>query len=472
MENKINKDDFRFIEVAFIQKTNVSNAASVDIDGKDSLKHLQNIIESHEPMIKTICLEHDVVEHTYRNVTNVTLSGKRVLEFHFIWARMILEYYFYYHEDQEEARNTVDQMLEYEGFTYIKESVREGVRLIDEYFKKVKNSSLTKKTCAVSPDLMRVMQDINSGTRTIQDVDWEKELQHQVAFFAQIPMNIPPALWLWGLICLVDEPTSRMTILSKLQEQAITCFDKMEQQTEFVHDCDSLICINMRVRECKLNDSRKIIESWKDERKPLNDLALILSDAVIPGADLVALANALHSLEDTDIPERLPLLVVLRSFNPEAELHLDNLDDFLYYIELANGYRCMILRGKMNFEDDSKFESVLDRRLKKECFDIYIEHRLKQVKSEICNKQLDEPERLECLEELLKQEKTSAAHNGISMDDEGDVPMFLKYLDKLTRKTKNGILEANMRTSAIYIDKVDNLAMGDNVQTKIENQND
>lgn len=472
MENKINKDDFRFIEVAFIQKTNLRHASPIDIDGKDSLKHLLNIVESNQPLIKTLCLEHDVVKLAYGKASDVTSNGKRILEFHFVWARMILEYYYFYHNDQEEARKTVDQMLEYEGFTYIREAVLEGVRLIDEYFKKEKNTPLTQKPCAVSPDLMRVMQDINSGKRTIQDIDWEKELQHQVDFFAQIPMNIPPALWLWGLICLVDEPTARMTILSKLQEQAIICFDKMEQQTEFVHDCDSLICINMHVRECKLNDSRKIIESWKDERKPLNDLALILSDAVIPGADLVALANALHSLEDTDIPEKLPLLVVLRSFNPEAEFRFDNLDDFLYYIELANVYRCMILRGKMNFEDDSKFECVLDRRLKKECFDNYIENRLKQVKSEICNKQLDEPERLECLEELLKQEKTNAAHNGISTDDEGDVPMFLKYLDKLTRKTKNGILEANMRTSAIYIEKVDNLAMGDNVQTKIENQND
>ena len=78
----------------------------------------------------------------------------------------------------------------------------------------------------------------------------------------------------------------------------------------------------------------------------------------------------------------------------------------------------------------------------------------------------------ECLEELLKQEKTNAAHNGISTDDEGDIPMFLRHLDKLTRKTKNDILKAHMNNGAIYIDKVDNLAMGDNVQTKIENQND
>lgn len=472
MENKINKDDFRFIEVAFIQKTNLRHASPIDIDGKDSLKHLQNIVESNQPLIKTLCLERDAVKLAYGKASNVTSNGKRILEFHFVWARMILEYYYFYHNDQEEARKTVDQMLEYEGFTYIREAVLEGVRLIDEYFKKEKNTPLTQKPCAVSPDLMRVMRDINCGVRTIQDIDWEKELQHQVDFFAQIPMNIPPALWLWGLICLVDEPTTRMTILSKLQEQAIKCFDKMEQQTEFVYDCDSLICINMRVRECKLNDGRKIIESWKDERKPLNDLALILSDAVIPGADLVALANALHSLEDTDIPERLPLLVVLRSFNPEAELHLDNLDDFLYYIELANGYRHIITQGKMVLDDSLKSDDALDRRLKKECFDIYIEHRLKQVKSEICSRQLDDPERPECLEELLKQEKTNAAHNGISTDDEGDIPMFLKYLDKLTRKTKNDILKAHMNNGAIYIDKVDNLAMGDNVQTKIENQND
>ena len=202
MVNKIDKEEFRFIEVAFIQKTNLRHVTPIDVDGKDSLKHLQNIIESTKPMLKTLCLEHNNVQLSYQSVTNVISGGKKILEFHFVWARMILELYYFYHETKEEALKIVDAMISFEGFGYIKEAVQEGVRLIDDYYEKewtenIADTPRTKKPQNVisqirqdtmemfseeikepqekqlsqNPNILQVMQDINSGKLRYYEVD-------------------------------------------------------------------------------------------------------------------------------------------------------------------------------------------------------------------------------------------------------------------------------------------------------------
>jgi hypothetical protein len=199
MENKIDKSEFRFINVAFIQKTDLRNGSSMDMDGIESLKHLQNIIESTKPMVKTLCLVHDEVERTYRASTNVIVNNKRILGFHFIWASMALEFYYFYHDDKENALKIVEDMLSYEGFGYIKEAVKQGLRLIDVYYEKESNEKLLATPVPILPqssttqvppqqpsaepipDLIQIIQDIDSGKKRWFEVDWEPQLKDILA---------------------------------------------------------------------------------------------------------------------------------------------------------------------------------------------------------------------------------------------------------------------------------------------------
>ena len=481
MVNKIDKEEFRFIEVAFIQKTNLRHVTPIDVDGKDSLKHLQNIIESTKPMLKTLCLEHNNVQLSYRSVTNVISGGKKILEFHFVWARIILEFYYFYHETKEEALKIVDAMISFEGFTYIQEAVRAGIKLIDEYYEKewdetipdthrTKNSqdffaSLRRETLEMfkdetnapqqpklnqNPDILQVMQDINSGKVRHQDVDWEFQLKHLLFLCQLMPKKFPDVILIWSIIGQLDDPAIKMDIISKLQEAAPKCFDDPFKANDFVDDCSCIYRICVAARAYNLRQDIGVRHTWTDERKDLNDLAHVFSDAMVDPQWMVGMIEEMK-LSESDNRRHALLEIVINANRHTGQLSIDNIVDFAKRLYIAEGFRQMILSGQEDYREIPSLEKF-DWRLRNKCFDIYIDLRKEQIK-ELLNRdntRVDGAEDPEALEYLLKEDN-AAVEKELKMFQDSSaidkwypgmrhvkdmITVFLKYLPKKIEKAR------------------------------------
>lgn len=436
MVNKIDKEEFRFIDVAFIQKTNLRHVSSIDIDGTNSLKHLQDIIESTKPMIKTLCLVHDDVEHAYRNVTNVVTNGKKVLEYHFVWARMILEFYYFYHNTKEETLKIAEKMIALEGFAYIQEAVRAGIKLIDEYYETEWNETIpdtprTKKPQGVlahmreetkaifadeiqaqqqtrliqNPDILQLMQDINSGEIRHQDVDWEFQLKHLLFLCRLMPQKFPDVILIWGILGQLDDPAIKMDIIGRLQEAATRCFDDPFRANDFKEDCSCIYRICVAARAYNLRNDIGIRHIWTDDRKDLNDLAHVLSDGIVEPQWMVGMIEEMRRAESEN--RRHPLLeIVIKANRHAGQLSVDNIVDFAKRLYIAEGFRQMILSGQEDYREIPTLEKF-DWRLRNKCFDIYIDLRKEQIK-ELLNRdntRVDGADDFEALQYLYDQEK-------------------------------------------------------------------
>ena len=481
MVNKIDKEEFRFIEVAFIQKTNLRHVIPVDVDGKDSLKHLQNIIESTKPMLKTLCLEHNNVQLSYRNVTNVVSNNKKILEFHFVWARMILEFYYFYHETKEEALKIVDAMISFEGFEYVKEAVRAGIKLIDEYYEKewdetipdthrTKNSqdffaSLRRETLEMfkdetnapqqpklnqNPNILQVMQDINSGNLRYYEVDWEFQLKHLLFLCRLMPKKFPNVILVWGILGQLDDPAIKMDIISKLQEAAPKCFDDPFKANDFVDDCSCIYRICVAARAYNLRQDIGVRHTWTDERKDLNDLAHVFSDAMVDPQWMVGMIEEMK-LSESDNRRHALLEIVINANRHTGQLSIDNIVDFAKRLYIAEGFRQMILSGQEDYREIPTLEKF-DWRLRNKCFDIYIDLRKEQIK-ELLNRdntRVDGAEDPEALEYLLKEDN-AAVEKELKMFQDSSaidkwypgmrhvkdmITVFLKYLPKKIEKAR------------------------------------
>lgn len=467
MVNKIDKSEFKFINLDFIQRTNLRNApASMDIDGKDSLKHLQNIIESDMPMIKTLCLEHAAVKETYRNATNVTVNNSRILEFHFIWGRMMLEFYYFYHDTKEEALKIIDKMLYYEGVSFIKEAVRAGIKLIDDYYDSEWNEPIpdtprTKKpqteSCQTAapnpsalnqnPDILQLMQDINSGKIRHHDVDWEFQLKHLLFLCRLMPKKFPDVILIWGILGQLDDPIIKMDIISKLQEVAPKCFEDPFKANDFVDDCSCIYRICVAARAYNLRNDIGIRHTWTDDRKDLNDLAHVLSDGIVEPQWMVGMIEEMKRAESEN--RRHPLLeIVIKANRHAGQLSVDNIVDFAKRLYIAEGFRQMILSGQEDYREIPTLEKF-DWRLRNKCFDIYIDLRKEQIKELLNqdNTRVDGADDFEALQELYKKEqavverekefdcaKGSPAYNAMWYPGrkivEDMITVFIKYLPK------------------------------------------
>lgn len=482
MVNKIDKDEFKFIDLDFIQRTNLRNApASMDIDGKDSLKHLQNIIESDKPMIKTLCLVHAAVKEAYRNTTNVIINNSRILEFHFIWGRMMLEFYYFYHDTKEEALKIIDKMLYYEGVSFIKEAVRAGMKLIDDYYdsewnESIPNTQKTKKPQSElykNPDILQVMQDINSGKVRHQDVDWEFQLKHLLFLCRLMPQKFPDVILIWGILGQLDDPAIKMDIISKLQEAAAKCFEDPFRANDFKEDCSCIYRICVAARAYNLRNDIGIRHIWTDDRKDLNDLAHVLSDGIVEPQWMVGMIEEMRRAESEN--RRHPLLeIVIKANRHAGQLSVDNIVDFAKRLYIAEGFRQMILSGQEDYREIPTLEKF-DWRLRNKCFDIYIDLRKEQIK-ELLNRdntRVDGADDFEALQYLYDQEKAvveqekeldctkgSPAYNAMWYPGrkivEDMITVFIQYLPrKIAKLQKTGITaesgDGNVKTSTTMI---------------------
>ena len=517
MVNKIDKSEYKFIDLEFIQRTNLRYApANIDPVGERSLKHLQNIIDSNMPMIKTICLEHAAVKEAYRAITEIQVDGSRIREFHFVWGRVILEFYYFYHDTKEEALKIVDKMLFYEGVVFIKEAVQVGLKLIDRYFESEWTEQIPATTPKQNikmpktimervheetiklfteeekpappkpapeplPDILRIMQDINSGTLRYDKVNWELQLKNLIFLCRLMPKKFPHVILIWGILAPLDDPTIKMDIIGQLQDAAPKCFNSPNDAQDFINDCDCIYRVCMKVREYNLRNGTGDRRVWSDERKDLNDLANIFSDEMVDAQWMVGM---IEEMKRSEVESRKhPLIeIVLKSNRNLGQLSIDNIVDFAKRLYIAEGFRQLILSGQEDYWDIPTLEKF-NWRIRNKCFDVYIDLRKEQIKEQLNQKntRIDGADDFEALEELTKKEiaiverenefdceKGSPAYNAMWYPGRklilDMINVFIKYLPKKIDKLRKAELA---KQGILQIGHVDNLYMGDNVQTKI-----
>ena len=77
---------------------------------------------------------------------------------------------------------------------------------------------------AYRPNMLLVMQEINSGTKKVEDVDWKLELTNMMEFWNHIPAKIPTILWMWGMLGIIKDPEVRLSILENISSKYYICY--------------------------------------------------------------------------------------------------------------------------------------------------------------------------------------------------------------------------------------------------------
>lgn len=292
-------------------------------------------------------------------------------------------------------------------FNELRKEVRENAGLPEQQ-KSVDEalSELHDRLFDGTPHIISTMRDIQMGTIRYTDVDWKKEIIGILRFFEYIPTYTETITWLWTFLSIVKNASTRIDILHEIKAIAPQCYDNFMQVGYLVDDCDSLIYINRRVIAVNLNNNIRVRKTWSDDKAILNDLAFILHDQAVEPKDLVAIAERVHRTLQFGNNEGL-LETILKSNRLIGETSMDNIVEFVKNLYIAESLRQTVNDGFMFYMELPKLKTF-DRKLRKACFDLYIESSVKRIEKKLDNdtSRIDDPDELECYQYLLEQEKT------------------------------------------------------------------
>lgn len=261
------------------------------------------------------------------------------------------------------------------------------------------------------PDMMRAMQDINNGIRSIDEIDWKKEIIHMGDFWAYMPEKIPVILWMWGLLCIVESPQKRQEILKHLDDVRLYYSKDSDTQSDVFVSIEALSNINEKILSYNTNHFPYSVKNpWPEENNPLNELAHILSDDAITAEDLISIAEEIRLAEIRKQTKTI-LIPVLKAFFYNGAFINDQIVKYISYLYKADAYRRLILSGNIEYKTLPKVQP-LDRKIRNKCFDIYIENRIQKIKEKMDKdpSRLLDPTELECYQKLLEEEKEYMLH--------------------------------------------------------------
>lgn len=485
MENIVDYNKFGLIEEIAIRKSvylkyNYTYCTIGGIKEEASCHFLKRIITGNdEDIIERINSTYSHMRRGYQ--TPVVIKNISFKVYQLVWGRLCILAYFFY-QDNKLWREFILGKLEEKliGETLVRD-VKTAEVEIDKYYSDKKeyadacqkfqqnNTIKTEKEQAFSPGqnntedlpcLIRTMQEIQDGKiSNLNDVSWEQEIGEMVRLCKIMPTKFPPVFWLWAIIGIIEEPTKRMDVLGKIQDAAHDCFDSKDEADDFIRDCDSLVKINGRIREYYLRNDTDKSTIWSDEKKILNGIAHLYSDKYVYPEFLVAIAEDIYcSVQNKEKPKILTLL--LRADQYTNRMSMDNIFEFSKALYVAEGFRQLFISGKEDYFEFPTLNSF-NWRLRNRCFDIYIDLRLKQIRTELekNNMRLDEPDDLECLYSLLEIEQMTANRENFFEDFRGSsayeamwfrgrkmvlnmMNLFVDYLQKrIEDLKKNGSLQ-------------------------------
>ena len=359
------------------------------------------------------------IKEAYGRPIAGTMSPQIYL-YNIMWEYVYIILYYAYYGEKIWMNNLLPAMWEKQQINKLRDEMINAHKSVMEYItirKDIKSKIETEKQ-QPEPDLdiIQIMQGINSGKIDFVQVDWVAQIKEVLRLCTYMSRNYPRILWLWYFINHIDEPTKRMDVLCKIRDAAPKCFDSASDVRDFQEDCQSLYHICNMVRGCKLNNKAKVEHVWTDEdRKTLNDLALILNDDCVDAQFMVALAEDIYSTSHKG-ENPCMFVSVLQCSRHIGHISFDNIIDFAKVLYIAEGYRQCILSGNRDYMEIPNIDKFR-RKIRNACFDVYIELRAAQIKQELenNNRLVDDPDDIEYFYELARRE-TEAANREISFE--------------------------------------------------------
>lgn len=471
MENLLDPSKYNRIHSIALNKSAwlIANETEHDDKGTVSFLALSKIISGEdEDLIGRIFEAYSTISESYQDKrVYAYVRGQRyaVSLTEIIWGRMcVITYYFYHADPIWKDMGGHDKMLSMIKNTSILKAVNDSIALIDDYYsdveaikqKKTKQTSQDIQPISNSnyvPDIIQTMQDVNAGTITYTDVDWELQIKTVLKLINLMPTHFSDVIWLWGFLAEIDDINKRIDILHKMQEVATKCFEDLFLASDFIKDCDCLIYVYQGSLQYNTQNIG-LRHYWTDDKKHLNDLAHILCKEMVDPKFMVAMAEEMYCTIP-DSQRKHPMLeLVLHASRNIDKLTMTNIVDFAKNLYIAEGFRRLILSGEEDYMDIPAL-SDFEPKLLKACFEEYIRMRNRDIK-DIIEQDLThcgDAEELECLEYLFDEEsqhvnrenmledfRGSAAYNAMWSPGKQKVldmiNVFIEYLKNKIKKIK------------------------------------
>ena len=450
-------------------KTALIKHVDINIDGdyKTSLALLNNMCEGPIESLRDRVIATQAQINSKYKMGNVFVNPTFAVS-HFIWGRIYVWAYYFMHEDSLWKQHIFPLMLDLQKSAKIKEDMHTAEKLLEAYFeeqnkyeKAIKESKSRIPSFAHAdnnsqtycmPDIIQTMQDVNAGTITYTDVDWELQIKTILKLINLMPTHFSNVIWLWGLLGEIDDINTRIDILHKMQEVAYNCFDEVLHARDFREDCNCLIYVYQGSLQYNTKNIG-IHHHWTDEKKHMNDLAHIFCKEMVDPKFMVAIAEEMYQASQGDRKQYM-LSLVLRASRNIGQISMDNIIDFAKNLYIAEGFRHLILSGEEDYRDIPALADF-EPKLLKACFEEYIRLRTIDIK-DIIEQDLThcgDAEELECLEYLYEKEsqlvnrenmledfRGSAAYNAMWYPGKQKVldmiNVFVEYLKNKIKKLK------------------------------------
>lgn len=326
-----------------------------------------------------------------------------------IWEYVYILLYYSHYREELWVNTILPKMWTMQRNAIIRDEMKKGEEYVNQYIKA--REALKEKINAQTPtpeeipDIVQTMRDINSGKIRYNQVDWVAQIKEVLKLCNLMTTKFPYVIWLWSFLCEIDDLTTRMDILGRMQDVASKCFENPFDAKDFSEDCRSLYRICSRARGYYTNDAIKVKFKWTDERKNLTELAHILCDECVDPEYLVAITEEIYqAVRDNKQFQILP--VVLKGYRYTNIMSITNILDFVKNLYVTEGFRELILVGK---SDSLAAPSIVsfNWEIRNKCFDVYIKLRKEQIKAELNkdNRRVRGADDVECLEYLLAQEQ-------------------------------------------------------------------
>lgn len=441
---------------------------NIDGDYRTSFAFLNSMYEGEpESLRDRIIVYHAKICTSYR-MGNAFVNPTFAV-CHFLWGRIYVWAYYFMHNDSLWQQHILPLMMELQKSAKIKEDMHKAEQLMETYFeeqsqyeKAIKESKSSIPAIAQAehttqtdcmPDIIQTMQDINAGTVTYTDVDWELQIKTVLKLINLMPTHFSNVIWLWGLLGQIDDINKRIDILHKMQEVAYNCFEEVLHAMDFRKDCDCLIYV---YQGSLLYNTKNIglRHYWTDDKKHLNDLAHILCKEMVDPKFMVAIAEEMHCTTAEPNRKHPMLELVLHASRNIDRLTMTNIVDFAKNLYIAEGFRHLILSGEEDYRDIPAL-SDFEPKLLKACFEEYIRMRNRDIK-DIIEQDLThcgDAEELECLESLFEEESQYVNRENMLEDFQGSaaynamwypgkqkvldmINVFIEYLKNKIKKIK------------------------------------
>ena len=450
-------------------KTALIKHVDINIDGdyKTSLALLNNMCEGPIESLRDRVIATQAQINSKYKMGNVCVNPTFAVS-HFIWGRIYVWAYYFMHEDSLWKQHIFPLMLDLQKSAKIKEDMHTAEKLLEAYFeeqnkyeKAIKESKSRIPSFAHAdnnsqtycmPDIIQTMQDVNAGTITYTDVDWELQIKTILKLINLMPTHFSNVIWLWGLLGEIDDINTRIDILHKMQEVAYNCFDEVLHARDFREDWNCLIYVYQGSLQYNTKNIG-IHHHWTDEKKHMNDLAHIFCKEMVDPKFMVAIAEEMYQASQGDRKQYM-LSLVLRASRNIGQISMDNIIDFAKNLYIAEGFRHLILSGEEDYRDIPALADF-EPKLLKACFEEYIRLRTIDIK-DIIEQDLThcgDAEELECLEYLYEKEsqlvnrenmledfRGSAAYNAMWYPGKQKVldmiNVFVEYLKNKIKKLK------------------------------------